>query len=78
MTDKQFHGSYVTEREKDAPREGRTHTFCYPGRCPQPVRLEETSNSRLASLYHISDANKDDNNIATHLLCSAKIQLIND
>ncbi len=31
--------------------------FCYPGGCPQPVRLEETSNSRLASVCHISDAN---------------------
>ncbi len=68
----------MKEREKDAPRGDRTHTFCYSGRYPQPVRLEETSNSRLASVCHISDANKDDNNIATHLSCSAKIQLIND
>ncbi len=47
----------MTEREKDAPRGDRTHTFCYPGRCPMPVRLEETSNSRLASVCNISDAN---------------------
>jgi hypothetical protein len=47
----------VTEREKDAPRRERTHIFCYPGRCSKPVRLEETSNSRLASVCNISDAN---------------------
>ncbi len=55
--DKQCHGSYVTEREKDAPRGDRTHTFCYPGRCPKTVRLEETSSSRLASICNISGAN---------------------
>ncbi len=47
----------VTEREKDAPRGDRTHIFGYPCRCPKPVRLEETSNSRLASVCNISDAN---------------------
>ncbi len=26
-----------------------SHKFCYPGRCPGPVRLEETLNLRLAS-----------------------------
>ncbi len=31
--------------EKDTLRGTRTHTFCYPGRCPNPVRLEETSQS---------------------------------
>ncbi len=29
--------------EKDTLRGTRTHTFCCPGRCPNPVRLEETS-----------------------------------
>jgi hypothetical protein len=31
------------------------HTFCYPGRCPKPVRLEEISNARLASECIITD-----------------------
>jgi hypothetical protein len=34
------------------------HTFCYPGKCPQPARLEETSNPRLASECIITEANK--------------------
>ncbi len=34
-----------------------SHIFCYPGRCPKPVTLEETSHSRLASEYIITDAN---------------------
>jgi hypothetical protein len=33
------------------------HTFYYPGRCPKPVRLEETSNPHLASECIITDAN---------------------
>ena len=33
------------------------HTFCYPGRCPKPVRLEGTSHRRLASECIITDAN---------------------
>jgi len=35
-----------------------THTFCYPDKCPKPVRLEETSNSPLASEFIIMDAKK--------------------
>jgi hypothetical protein len=81
--DKQYHGSYVTKREKDDPSWDSSHTpsamwqrcpwrhgsgslffitvtarqrqmfsrdghLCYAGRCPEPVRLEETSNLRLA------------------------------
>ncbi len=34
------------------------HTFYYLGRCPKPVRLEETSKSRLASECIIADANR--------------------
>jgi len=33
------------------------HTFYYLGRCPKPVKLEETSNLRLASECIITDAN---------------------
>ncbi len=33
------------------------HTFSYPGRCPKPIRLEETANPRLASGCIIADAN---------------------
>jgi hypothetical protein len=33
------------------------HIFCYPGRCPKLVRLEETSNLRLASECIITDTN---------------------
>jgi hypothetical protein len=29
--------------EKDTLRGTRTHTFCYPSRCPRPVRLEGLS-----------------------------------
>jgi hypothetical protein len=32
-------------------------TFCYQGRCPKPVRLEETSNPRLAQECIITHAN---------------------
>ncbi len=28
------------KQRKSDLRENRTHTFCYPGRCPKPVRLE--------------------------------------
>jgi hypothetical protein len=51
--DKQCHRSYVTEGVKDEP-----HNFYYPGRCPKPVRLEETCKSRLASEYFLTDANR--------------------
>ena len=47
--------------EKDTLRGTRTHTFYYPGRCPNSVRLEETSqslcidaNSGTVTLKHIS------------------------
>ncbi len=34
--------------EKDNPNAGlEPRTFCYPGRCPKPVRLEGTSYLRL-------------------------------
>jgi hypothetical protein len=33
------------------------HTFCYPGRYPKPVMLEETPNSHLASEFIITNAN---------------------
>ncbi len=29
-----------TKRRKSGLHGSRTHTFCYPGRCPKPVRLE--------------------------------------
>ncbi len=32
-----------SDGEKDTLRGTRTHTFWCPGRCPNPVRLEETS-----------------------------------
>ena len=31
------------ESRKSDLRGTRTHTFCYPGRCPNPVRLEGPS-----------------------------------
>ncbi len=34
------------------------HTFCYPDRCPEPVRLKEKSNHRLASECIIADVNR--------------------
>ncbi len=37
--------------------EPQPHTFFYPGRYPKPVRVEETSNSCLASECIITDAN---------------------
>jgi hypothetical protein len=36
----------------------KLYTFCHPGKCVKPVRLEETSNPRLASEYIITNANK--------------------
>jgi len=48
----------VTEREKDALRGTRTTHFLLSGRCPKPFRLEETSNSRLASEFIITNAIK--------------------
>ena len=38
-------GSTCATGEKDTLRGTRTHTFCFPGSCPNPVRLEETSQS---------------------------------
>ncbi len=35
-------------------------TFFYPGGCPKPVGLEETSDSRLASEYIITHANSQE------------------
>jgi hypothetical protein len=32
-----------------------SHTFCYLGRCPKPVRLDQTSNPPLGSEYIIID-----------------------
>ncbi len=54
----QCHGSYVTEWEKMTFVGLEPHTFCYPGRCPKPVRLEETSNPRWTSEYIITDVNR--------------------
>jgi hypothetical protein len=48
----------------DTMRKGGTfvglelHTFCYPGRCPKPVRLEETSIPSLALECIIPDTNR--------------------
>jgi hypothetical protein len=39
--------------EKDNLHGARTHTFCYPGRCPEPVRVEGPSNSPFSvGMYH--------------------------
>ncbi len=35
-----------------------SHIFCYQGRCSKSLRLEETSNSRLASECIITEANR--------------------
>lgn len=57
--EKKRKGMYVANGEKYTLRGTRTHTFCYPGRCPNPVRIEETSHySRVVSylaLYRIFD-----------------------
>ena len=42
---KERKGSTCATGEKDTLRGTRTHTFCFPGSCPNPVRLEETSQS---------------------------------
>ena len=36
------------KRRKRSLRGTRTHTFCYPGRCPRPVRLERTTQSPMS------------------------------
>jgi len=35
-----------------------SHTFCYPDRGPEPVRLEEKSNHRSESEFIIADVNR--------------------
>ncbi len=66
--DKQCHGSYVTETRKRWPFVGlEPLTFCYPRRCPKPIRVEETSNRHLASECIVIDANNFD-----ILLCRLK------
>jgi len=45
-----------------------SHTFCYPGRHAKPVRLEETSNIRLASECIITDIENIPNQITLLLL----------
>ena len=36
------------KRRKRSLRGKRTHIFCYPGRCPRPVRLERTTQSPMS------------------------------
>jgi len=45
-----------------------SHTFCYPGRFPKPVRLQEISNPRLASEYIITDRDvRDQKSLSPHI-----------
>ena len=59
---KERKGSTCATGEKDTLRGTRTHTFCFPGSCPNPVRLEETSQSPFSvdddvSTLTITDSN---------------------
>jgi hypothetical protein len=55
---KQCHWSYATEQRKRWSYTGfEPRICCYPGRCPKPIRLEVTSNLRLAWASVITDAN---------------------
>jgi hypothetical protein len=63
---RQNHGSYVTERCAFVGLE--RHTFCHSGRRPKPVRLEETSDPRLASEYIITDAISKESKLASSAL----------
>ncbi len=65
--------------EKDNPNAGlEPRTFCYPGRCPKPVRLEGTSlspsydhsdhNTLPFAHKHTSDANVGDRSCILHLI----------
>ncbi len=57
LWDKQYHWSNMRERGKWWVFTGlKPYTFCYPGRCLKPVRLEDTTHFRSASECVITDA----------------------